>query len=303
MLRNRTSGLPSHDGAAGYGGGSAGGSGGAGGSYGGYSTASNNGGYGGYGNDNDNKYATKRKSSSPGFSMNPTLMACIGLGCWAVIATGMNWSKGSQMKRIFKEAGKASSVEDVIDYMHSERRKAYTVRQEAKDSIRDHTDRHSTKVKTLQEQINSLQKHKEELITKHESAEAKEEKENVEWRESAYEEQVELLQARVRKDSKRIIVERYVTFVFIIMIINVTIHLHSLTYSLTHFSSLQIIAAMVPDHTRLPLRLRCRRAMDPMDRNRRLSFNLLHSISFHMRYTCLWNKSNTVSGTKILTSI
>jgi hypothetical protein len=210
MLRNRTSGLPSHDGASGSAGP------GAGGSYGGYSTSSNNGGYGGYGNDNDNKYAAKRRSSTPGFPMNPTLMACIGLGCWAVIATGMNWSKGSQLKRIFNEAGKASNVEDVIDYMHAERRKAYTVRQEAKDSIRDHTDRHSTKVKTLQEQISSLQKHKEELITKHESPEAKEEKENVEWRESAYEEQVELLEARVRKDSKRIIVERYVTFVFLL---------------------------------------------------------------------------------------
>lgn len=139
-------------------------------------------------------------------------MACIALGFWAILATGMNWSKSSQLKRIFKEAGKASNIEDVIDYLHTERRKAYTIRQEAKDSIRDHTDRHSTKVKTLQEQINSLQKHKEELITKHESPEAKEEKENIEWRESAYEEQVELLQARVRKDSKRIIMERCVRF-------------------------------------------------------------------------------------------
>eukprot|EP00980_Cylindrotheca_fusiformis_P001198 scaffold328_cov130-Cylindrotheca_fusiformis.AAC.12 len=217
MLRNRVGGLPSHEGAysggAGYAGGGSAGGGYQGGSYGGYSGGNGYAAGAVYGGiDPDNKYASKRRSSTssfPSLPMNPTQMACIALGFWALIATGMNWSKSSQLKRIFKEAGRASTVEDVIDYLQNERRKAYTVRKEAKDSIRDHTERHSTKVKTLQEQINELQKHKEELIAKHESPEKKEQMENIAWREAAYVEQVELLQARVRKDSKRMIVERY----------------------------------------------------------------------------------------------
>jgi len=111
--------------------------------------------------------------------------------------TFMTSSKGSQLKQIFNEAGNAKTVPEVIDYMQSERRRAFGARNEAKDVIRDHTDQHHGKVNLMQDQIESLTEHRDKLINKHESQKAKsrkkEKREIREWREDAYYDQIELL--------------------------------------------------------------------------------------------------------------
>ncbi|CAJ1970073.1 unnamed protein product [Cylindrotheca closterium] len=196
-----------------------------GGSYGGYSGSNN--GYGGYSAgpassssllSDDNKYASKRRGGSSMFGSGDMAqmipwIACGIFGLWALIATSMNWSKGSQLKTIYKEAGSALNVQEVIEFIQAERRRAYSIRQEAKDSIRDHTDKHSSKVSLLQEQIKELSTHRDTLLDKHESEKAKarkrEKREIREWREEAYYDQITLLESRVRKDAKRIILERF----------------------------------------------------------------------------------------------
>ena len=236
MLRNRNSisGLPTansggYDSRASFGSQGGGGYGNAnnnyqqssqsGGSYGGYSGGNSNG-YGGYQpqsssmsiSSHDDKYASKKRGGNGNLMQMAPLIGCAVLGLWALTATMMNWSKGSQLKQIYREAGMAANVQEVIDFIQAERRRAHTIRQEAKDSLRDHTDKHSSKVNLLQEQIKELTAHRDALVDKHESDKAKsrkrEKREIREWREEAYYEQIQLLEARVRKDSKRIVVER-----------------------------------------------------------------------------------------------
>jgi hypothetical protein len=213
MLRNRqsTGGLPSHGGSYGS---DTGGS-----NYGGYSGGGgSSNGYGGYGNtgysngSSDSKYAPKRRSSSlPGAAgFNPLAIGCAILGFWAVIMTGLNWSKSSQLNAIFKEAGRARNMNEVMAYMEAERRRSQMARQEAKDKMRDHTDQHSSKVNLLHDQIKTLQQHKDTLIDKHESDEAVESREMMTLRELAFEEQIEILQAGIRKEAHRAVKERYV---------------------------------------------------------------------------------------------
>lgn len=196
------------------------------GSYGGYNGGgggNTNNGYGGYAPQTssssmaapDDKYASKRRpsSSNGGLLQMAPWIGCLVLGIWALTVTMMNWSKGSQLKQIYKEAGSALNVQEVVEFLQAERRRAYSLRQEAKDSIRDHTDKHSSKVNLLQEQIKSLTEHRDTLVDKHESEKAKarkrDKRETREWREEAYYDQIMLLESRVRKDSKRIILERF----------------------------------------------------------------------------------------------
>lgn len=193
-----------------------------GGSYGGYSGGNTNGSsyggrssYGGYqpqtSASSDDKYKRRNKNSGGLMAALP-LIGCAIFGLWAFTATIMNWSKGSQLKQIYREAGRAKNVQEVIDFIQAERRRAHTVRQEAKDNLREHTDKHSSKVNLLQEQIKSLTDHRDALVQKHESEEAKsrkrEKREIREWREEAYYDQIMLLESRVKKDSKRIVLER-----------------------------------------------------------------------------------------------
>jgi len=234
MLRNRhsISGLPTnnaeggsfgsqHSGGGGYGGGAAPNYQQSGGSYGGYSggNAHSNNGYGGYSHSQssmssaDDKYASKKRSSSSNSIMQAApLIGCAVFFVWALTVTMMNWSKGSQLKQIYKEAGSARNVQDVVEYIQAERRRAFDLKREAKDSIREHTDKHSSKVNLLQDQIKSLTQHRDQLVDKHESEKAKERKrekrEIREWREEAYYDQIQLLESRVKKDAKRIILER-----------------------------------------------------------------------------------------------
>mmetsp|Transcript_13241 Transcript_13241/g.31770 ORF Transcript_13241/g.31770 Transcript_13241/m.31770 type:complete len:570 (+) Transcript_13241:716-2425(+) len=235
MLRNRhsISGLPTnnaeggsfgsqHSGGGGYGGGAAPNYQQSGGSYGGYSggNAHSNNGYGGYSHSQssmssaDDKYASKKRSSSSNSIMQAApLIGCAVFFVWALTVTMMNWSKGSQLKQIYKEAGSARNVQDVVEYIQAERRRAFDLKREAKDSIREHTDKHSSKVNLLQDQIKSLTQHRDQLVDKHESEKAKERKrekrEIREWREEAYYDQIQLLESRVKKDAKRIILERF----------------------------------------------------------------------------------------------
>lgn len=218
MLRNRSSGLPTsgYDASGGgYGGGGSGGY--QGGSYGGYA-GGNADGYGGYssgvsnGGLGDDKYASKRRASSSGLSAitsNPALLACVALAFWAVISTGMNWSKSSKLSKIYKKAGNARTVEDVFDFIENERVRAQNARQEVKDHVREHTDNYNAKVNALKNQIKELEQHKHELIQKHESPDAISQKENAQWREEAFMEQMTLLQNRVRRDSKRSVIDRF----------------------------------------------------------------------------------------------
>ena len=206
MLRNRGGGLPSHGG-LGYDSGAGGGLGG--GSYGGYGGGN---GYGGGGYGGDEKYKRKRGPSILQ-NLTPLQITCIVLGFWAFIMTWKSWSRAGQLKTIYKKAGNSKSVKNVLAFMDSERRRAELSRREAKDAVRDNNEKLQSKISTLNEKVRNLQKSNDELRMKHEGPKKKEQEERMALRETAYQDQVELLLKATRKESKRSVLDKYVWFI------------------------------------------------------------------------------------------
>jgi hypothetical protein len=203
MLRNRGGALPSHGGGGGGGGGYD-----AGGSYGGF--AGNGGGYNGGGDHMARSYANKdhRAASSSLLKklQNPTILSGICAACFFCMSLYYRSSANSILTGL-GVANKQQAL-DLISSLHLEKNKWV---KESEGSASQHLDgkrKFSQQLTTLERENKFLQKERDELRVKYEGPDKLEEQHRLELRDEALIEQVELLQAATRRESKRVVLEK-----------------------------------------------------------------------------------------------
>lgn len=199
--------------------------------YGGYSGGtdySNNNGYGGYnggGHDSyggynvgngystgshtnasdDNKYS-KSKGSSMAMG-NPMYFVLVLLGLWGIATMGLWLNVRSKYNSILKQF-KAPDADALVDLYQRLQKDLANAQQEKARSVADWKSKYTTRQNELERENRLLQKERDELRVKYEGPDKVEEGSRLLLREEAFQNQVALLQAATRKESKRNVLER-----------------------------------------------------------------------------------------------
>ena len=211
ILRNRgSSSLPSHGDAGhgydvGYGGYNAGGGGGGGGGnpYGGY----NSGAQSLYGAGTLSSKSKRRGSRSHNFAtiyMNPILWMIVAFLMF-VLALYYRSTANGYLRRLSSR----TIVEAVEKLKHSED-EARRWRAMVDETSRELQRKFTQQITTLEKENRFLQKERDELRVKHEGPDKKEEEARILQREVAWQSQVALLQKATQRESKRMVLEKYV---------------------------------------------------------------------------------------------
>lgn len=163
--------------------------------------------------------SSKRRTSSS--SSNSTgagsvwFMTMVGLGVFNLIVTGLWFSSRSRYQSIMgglDNAKDKTSAMDSIETLQREIRNSQRVLQRNEKDVKR---KYSKQLSTLERENRGLQKERDDLRVKFEGPEKKEEATRLLRREQAFQLQIGRLQRATRKESKRTVLERYVTSYYV----------------------------------------------------------------------------------------
>ena len=123
---------------------------------------------------------------------------------------GLWWNASSNYKT-FTRSLQVSSGQEALVLLDSLKADVRAEKSKARDIKREAQKKYSSQISDLERENRLLQKERDELKAKHEGPDKKEASERSQLREAAFQEQVALLKEATRRESKRTVLERYVS--------------------------------------------------------------------------------------------
>lgn len=133
---------------------------------------------------------------------------CVILGLWGIATMGLWFNVRSKYNSILKEF-KAPNADALVDLYQRLQKDLANAQQEKARSVAEWKSKYASRQNELERENRLLQKERDELRVKYEGPDKVEEGSRLQLREEAFQNQVALLQAATRKESKRNVLERF----------------------------------------------------------------------------------------------